>query len=52
MKPFRMIQHVARLFVGFSLVLACAGSAQADELAGALEPHVGQTLDLVELGTG
>ena len=52
MKPFRMIPHVARLFVGGTLVLACAGSAPADELAGALEPHVGQTLDLVELGTG
>jgi hypothetical protein len=39
------------------LLLACAAlvaatSGRADELADALAPHVGQSLDLVELGTG
>ena len=29
-----------------------AAASRADDLAAALQPHVGQTLDLVELGTG
>ena len=44
--------HAARLFASGALLLFCAGWSRADELAAALEPHVGQTLDLVELGTG
>jgi hypothetical protein len=35
-----------------ALLALCASAAQADALADALEPHVGQTIDLVELGTG
>jgi len=34
------------------LLACCASTARADALADALEPHVGQTIDLVELGTG
>jgi hypothetical protein len=44
--------HAASLFASGALLLSYAGWSQADELAAALEPHVGQTLDLVELGTG
>jgi hypothetical protein len=36
----------------WTLLWAWVGATRADELATALEPHVGQTLDLVELGTG
>ena len=35
-----------------ALLACCAAAARADALADALEPHVGQTIDLVELGTG
>ena len=35
-----------------ALLAFCADFARADALADALEPHVGQTIDLVELGTG
>lgn len=35
-----------------ALLACCASAARADALADALEPHVGQTIDLVELGTG
>ena len=60
MKPFRSILHASSLFASLFvslfasevLLLACAGWTRADELASTLEPHVGQTLDLVELGTG
>ena len=38
--------------IAWALLLACVGSTHADELATTLEPHVGQTLDLVELGSG
>jgi len=34
------------------LVVAAPAAVRADPLAEALEPHVGQTLDLVEVGTG
>ncbi|MFM7289941.1 MAG: hypothetical protein ACKO6B_01765 [Planctomycetia bacterium] len=42
----------AALFVGCGLPATATVSAWADELADALAPHVGQTLDLVELGSG
>jgi len=35
-----------------ALLASSASAARADALADALEPHVGQTIDLVELGTG
>ena len=38
--------------IAWALLLACVGSTHADELATTLKPHVGQTLDLVELGSG
>jgi hypothetical protein len=38
--------------VRWARLKADAGSTLADELATTLEPHVGQTLDLVELGSG
>ena len=49
------LQKVTATFfcsIAWSLLLACVGSTYADELATTLEPHVGQTLDLVELGSG
>jgi hypothetical protein len=52
MKPPRTILHAAGLFAGVAMLFACAGRGRADELATTLEPHVGKTLDLVELGTG
>lgn len=38
--------------VASALLALCADFARGDALADALEPHVGQTIDLVELGTG
>ncbi len=35
-----------------ALLALCASAARADALADVLEPHIGQTIDLVELGTG
>jgi hypothetical protein len=52
MPHFRAIMHAAVLFASGVLVLASTIGTRADELATTLEPHVGQTLDLVELGTG
>jgi hypothetical protein len=49
------LKKVTVIFVrsaAWALLLACVGSTLADELATTLEPHVGQTLDLVELGSG
>ena len=40
------------VLAGVAMLFACAGWGRADELTTSLEPHVGQTLDLVELGTG
>ena len=39
-------------YLASALLACCASAARADALADALEPHVGQTIDLVELGTG
>jgi hypothetical protein len=52
MNALRTILHAAGLFAIRAILLVCAGLARADELGDSLEPHVGQTLDLVELGTG
>jgi hypothetical protein len=52
MKPLHTSTHPVRLVAIAAFLLAAMGSTEADELATALEPHVGQTLDLVELGTG
>jgi hypothetical protein len=38
--------------LALAAVLVASASVRADELADKLRPHVGQTLDLVELGTG
>jgi antitoxin (DNA-binding transcriptional repressor) of toxin-antitoxin stability system len=52
MKSLRTLLKTVRLVAIGAFLLAATGWARADELATALEPHVGQTLDLVELGTG
>jgi len=52
MKPFHSPMHPIGLIAVVAVLLAVTGSMRADDLATALEPHVGQTLDLVELGTG
>jgi len=52
MSSFRSIVHPVSLPLIWVMLLACACVASADELADALKPHVGQTLDVVELATG
>jgi hypothetical protein len=52
MTSSRTLLHPVSLVAVGMMLLACTGSAPADELATTLETHVGQTLDLVELGTG
>ena len=52
MTPPRPILHPASRFAVHAMLLACAGWTHADELAATLAPHVGQALDVVELGTG
>jgi len=52
MKSLRRPPRPVRLFAIGAFLLASTAWTRADELATALAPHVGQTLDLVELGTG
>ena len=52
MKSLRTLTQLVRPVAIGAFLLAFTGATRADELATALEPHVGQTLDLVELGTG
>jgi hypothetical protein len=47
------MRRIALVIIEAVVLLACvAGPAAADDLATALDAHVGGTLDLVELGTG
>jgi hypothetical protein len=50
--PLQKVTVTFFLSIAWALLLACVGSTHADELATTLEPHVGKTLDLVELGSG
>ena len=50
--PLQKVTVTCIRSIALALLLACVGSTHADELATTLEPHVGQTLDLVELGSG
>jgi len=52
MHSFRSTLHRVSLPILWAVLLANACVAPADEIADALKPHVGQTLDVVELGTG
>jgi hypothetical protein len=48
----RRLKHIGPALVAGAIALAAAAAGRADELADRLRPHVGETLDLVELGTG
>lgn len=48
----RRLKHCGTAIVAVAITLATAAAGRADELADRLRPHVGATLDLVELGTG
>jgi len=46
------MRHLSRWACGIALAVAVTAASRGDELGDRLTPHVGTTIDLIELGTG